>query len=463
MINADIHCHPILKCYGKNEHQPSINADNEANLFHHKKFSFWNRLVENILTLTPYRQSDLFSAQEGEMFLLGQSVYSPERDFFVGKLDFPGVENWVTDFGKDWIKEIQDEKTSYYDGLKKQFEFIEALDQKATQIKGKAYKYQLIKSSSDLQKFIDTPEERTILLFHNIEGGHNLFHHLNTQQETDEKIVEGSISYIKSKSPFYFTLAHHFYNQLSGHCISLPPVLENLRPQEYGSKLGLRPQGRMLIKELLSRTNGPRVLIDIKHMNPRARNEYYSILEEYKSNGDQIPILFSHGGANGIDSFENKIIKNTDLHNQEIGLYDDEIIKLVESSGLFGLNLDERVMSSDKALKKTKKYICSKRRFKATSGLIWNNIEQVVSVTATKKINPWYSLSIGSDFDGIINPVNGFWTLEYMPRLRKYLGRHLNSFLKQNPDLAYGMSQVEILDHLFSQNAVQFLLKHFRK
>jgi microsomal dipeptidase-like Zn-dependent dipeptidase len=285
-----------------------------------------------------------------------------------------------------------------------------------------------------------------------------LFHQVETQKESDEKIVPGSIDYIKSKKPLYFTFTHHFYNQLSGHCKSLPPSIENLRPQKYGSDLGLRKQGEEVIRQLLSNENGQRVLIDIKHMNPRARNSYYKILDEFESKGDQIPIVFSHGGANGMDS---NTVTNDKLHNEEIGLYDDEIIRLVRSGGLFGLNLDERVMSSDDSLKKTRKKICPKKRFEATSGLIWNNIEQIVKVTAKEKLNPWHSICIGSDYDGIINPINGFWTLKYMPRLRKYLEKHLQHFFNDHPELAYNMSSDEIMDAMFSNNTIRFIIKHF--
>lgn len=461
MIYSDLHCHPLLKCYGKNEHSPTLDVKNEANLFHHNRFNLWDKVLENVLKLTPYRQSDLYSAYKGQSLLLGSSMYSPERDFFVGDFDFPGVENWITDFGKEWIKEIQNKNTSYFDGLKQQFEFIESLDGQKTLIKGKAFQYQIIKSKLDLKTISENPNNRSIALFYNIEGGHNLFHHLETQKESDQKIAEGSIAYIKSKAPFYFTFAHHFYNQLSGHCLSLPPSLQKLRHQKYGSNLGLRPQGEEVIKALLSRSNGPRILIDIKHMNPLARNRYFEMLDEMTEQGDRVPVLFSHGGANGMKSFNQNAINNPLLHSQEIGLYDDEIVKLVRSEGLFGLNMDERVMSSDEALKETKRCKRTKKRFNATSGLIWNNIEQIVTVTAREGLNPWYNICIGSDFDGIINPVNGFWTLEYLPRFRKYLAKHLKKYLSSNPDMAYGMNQDEILDGIFYNNMKRFMLKNY--
>ncbi len=469
MIYTDLHTHPILKSFGKNNFNPSSDFNNKANLFHHKKINLWNRFLENIVTITPYRQADLLSAELGETRLIGLSMYAPERDFFIGEFDASSIENWVTDFGQPWINKIKDKNTSYFENLKSQFNFIEALDQTETFIDGKPYKYQIITNGQDVYELRQNTKPNTIYLFYNIEGGHNLFNQVETQQKSSEKIVVDSISFIKSKKPFYFTLAHHFYNQLSGHCISLPKKLQKLRHQKYGSNSNkpeeskLRMQGELVIRELLSQNNGQRVLIDIKHMNPIARNQYYEILDEYKAKGDNIPLLFSHGGANGMDSFESKNINNKKLHNQEIGLYDNEIVRLVKSGGLFGLNLDERVMSSPKALKETKNICFSKRRrFKETSRLIWNNIEQILKVCKTEKINPWESIAIGSDFDGIINPINGFWTLKYLPRLYYYLNKyHLKPYLNDNPEDAFGMSPNNILNKVFSENTIQFMIKHY--
>ncbi|MBN2669022.1 MAG: membrane dipeptidase [Bacteroidales bacterium] len=465
MIYTDLHVHPVLKCYGKNQYQPSDDPKNEANLFFHKRFNFWNRLIENLLTLTPYRQADLFSASLGNAQLLGNAMYSPERDFFIGKIDSPALENMVTDFGKDWIEKIQDPNTSYYDEMVRQFEFIATLNNQKFTIDKKEYRYLTIDSSDSLEKALSSVDAQTILLFYTVEGGHNLFSQVDSQAKTDQKIKEGSIAFLKSKKPFYFTLAHHFYNQLSGHCISLPPSLQKLRHQTFGTEDGnneLRPQGKEVINNLLSRENGQRIYIDVKHMHPVARNQYYAILDQMALQGDNVPLIFSHGGANGMKNYANKTITNNLLHNEDIGLYDDEIIRLMKSDGLFGLNMDERVMSSEEALKATKKYKCAKKRFKATSGLIWNNIEHIVKVCNSEQINPWPHICIGSDYDGIINPVNGFWTLEYLPRFYQYLWKHMDEFLKKNPALSFGMSQTDIMQGLFSKNMIRFMLKYYK-
>ena len=462
MFFTDLHCHPILKCYGKNCHHASAEKDNQANLFFHKPFSFWNRIIENTTTITPYRQADFISAVEGNTVILGFSMYSPEKDFFLGDIDNSFLENAVTHFGTTWIDEIKSPKNDYFKTLKCQFRFIEELNGKDIKIGNETYRYRIIQSGKELEEALISQERNTVFLIYNIEGGHNLFRQINTKEETSQTIVPESIEFLKSKAPLYVTMAHHFYNQLTGHCISFSDSVAGHLDQKFGSDLGLRPQGESVIRQLLSTDNGPRILIDIKHMNPRARNQYYTILDEMERESyGKIPIIFSHGGANGMDSFTTHRINNPLLHHEEIGLYDDEIIRLVRSGGLFGLNLDERVMSSPETLKKTKCYKWPKRRFFETSKLIWNNIEQFVRVCATESLNPWPHICIGSDYDGIINPINGFWTLKYMPRFKTYLQKHLHKFLRENKKMDFGMTEQEIIDGIFSRNTTDFIIKHY--
>lgn len=458
---ADLHCHPILKSFGKNNFQPSLSAQNEANLFHHKPLNWWNKLLENWLTLTPYRQSDLYAAFLSQSKLLGLAVYAPERDFFVGKLDVPIIENLISNFGTQWIEKIQDPATSYYDGLKDQFQFLDVLDGQITTIKGKPFQYKIINNKTDLEQLIQSPNNRVIGLFYTVEGGHNLFNFVETQALSSDTIEPDSIDYIKSKSPVYLTLAHHFFNQLTGHCISLPDSLQELRPQKFGSNLGLLPQGEWLIDSLLSRENGPRILIDVKHMNPRARNTYYQKLEQLAAQGDFVPIVFSHGGCNGMASFDNPVVTSGLFQAKEIGFYDNEIIRLIQSKGIFGLNMDERVMSSEEALDATKHITCAKKRYTATSKLIWNHVEHMVRLTVPLGLDPWMHICIGSDYDGIINPVNGFWTLEYLPRFSDYFKIHLSDFLKQNPAMSCGHSVAQIMKQINHFNLTNFMINHY--
>jgi len=48
-----------------------------------------------------------------------------------------------------------------------------------------------------------------------------------------------------------------------------------------------------------------------------------------------------------------------------------------------------------------------------------------------------------------------------MPRLYKYLHEHLAEFLSANKNLAYDYSSKEIMDKIFSENMIRFIIKYY--
>ena len=47
-------------------------------------------------------------------------------------------------------------------------------------------------------------------------------------------------------------------------------------------------------------------------------------------------------------------------------------------------------------------------------------------------IRSYYVQCIGSDYDGIVNSLNGFWTAEEMPLFESYLEKHAFNYLKSD-------------------------------
>ena len=78
--------------------------------------------------------------------------------------------------------------------------------------------------------------------------------------------------------PFYISLNHHFWNGLAGHAKSLMKLIGTIVSQEEGINEGLKGMGEEVIKLLLKKTNGPRILIDIKHMSPKCRKDFYAFI-----------------------------------------------------------------------------------------------------------------------------------------------------------------------------------------
>ena len=60
-------------------------------------------------------------------------------------------------------------------------------------------------------------------------------------------------------------------------------------------------------------------------------------------------------------------------HN-EINFYDDEIPRMVRSGGIMGLQLDERRIANDDALKKVKKSVWKNKIIHYRSEVVWRQI-----------------------------------------------------------------------------------------
>ncbi len=63
------------------------------------------------------------------------------------------------------------------------------------------------------------------------------------------------------------------------------------------------------------------------------------------------------------------------------------------------------------------------------SKLIWNQIQHIAEVLDRDNQFAWAIQCIGSDNDGMVNPLNGFWTSEEMPMLDRYLEKHAWNFI----------------------------------
>ncbi len=127
-------------------------------------------------------------------------------------------------------------------------------------------------------------------------------------------------------------------------------------------EMALHLLGNEVIKEALKEPE--RILIDIKHMSLEARKQYYEFLKEIIVRRIS-RYLISHGGVTGVSwdnkpvvcrkkyrdwikvrYFKPKGLMRTKFNPWSINLYDEEIKKIVDSNGLIGLNLDERILGA---------------------------------------------------------------------------------------------------------------------
>jgi microsomal dipeptidase-like Zn-dependent dipeptidase len=170
--------------------------------------------------------------------------------------------------------------------------------------------------------------------------------------------------------PLFAGLSHHYYNHLAGHSPSLTGVVdlilnqdgatidETLQPLNF-YYVGIHKWGAGIVNMLLERiakgVKVRRMLIDVKHMSPQARVDYYKILDARVAQdpSDHIPIIKSHSAVSGRRNLQRSIDNSYEIFADEkesckffydgiVNLFDDEIVRIVNSDGLIGLMIDER-------------------------------------------------------------------------------------------------------------------------
>ena len=299
-----------------------------------------------------------------------------------------------------------------------------------------------------------------------------------------KNMLTGSINIIKQwgggkHSPFFITFAHHFWNLLCGHARSFGGLTRTFAlNQDCGINLGITELGLLALDQLLSRDNGRRILIDIKHMSAKARKQFYKIRKEsYSANNDFFPIICSHAAVNGISTLNEILTKeDKDRHNNNkyfnawtINLTNEDISEIIESDGLMGIILHEDRMPGKIVSKRIKKFKddLDKKRDEYVK-LIMANIFHMVSVK--NEVGAWNHICLGSDFDGIINFIDIYENVEKYDDLANHIFQFLNRPLaipeaslkiEDINRLKFGLSPQEILDKIMYQNMDDFLKKYF--
>ena len=480
---VDLHCHPSIKPYGKSFKNDSagIQSSNPADansLWNLNPPSLVDKLVEFITSLPKFSQSNAQALSKGNVYVSCASLYPLEKKLF-NNLVGTGVvsdvlDNFVTCVGESRINFIQN-ITDYFSDLENEYDFYKQLDGTVININGENFRYVLVKNFAELAFHLsEETTVNTICIIVTIEGMHVLNTGLNLSAEPDETEVLDNIIKIKKwqHRPPFVTFAHHFYNQLCGHSRSLTENFINwATDQEDHLNAPFTNLGEKVRDALLNKTDG-RILIDIKHMSATARNQYFNFLEAVRQQtGEIIPVIVSHGAANGRRSMQEKNVVDItetgfNLFAQEINFYDDEIINVAKSNGIFGLQLDERRIASHDYIKHQVRHAIARNKIMHyRSYLLWQQVQHIAELLDSKGMFAWDVLSIGSDYDGIIDTLNAFWTEKEMPFLADFFERHANNYmLNRGVKVLKSFNQLnadEVTSRIFRDNAMRFLKTNF--
>ncbi len=394
----DLHCHPNYKAFarahtGKKNEQPAHpgSASQPASLWFYDPPTATDKLLNYFLSITKFRQSNLAAAHYANLRVMVIGLGSIEKFFFKNKLGSAIISDLLNDFvagfRKPRIDAIQNMQDYWKDFLLEK-DFMEQGHGRAVKFDGQYHTYKIATGFNDLilhsqeNEDLDvgrTPSKPYITsIIYSSEGLHILNCGLENPCDPDTVLKNAKTLKKMEFRPWFVTFSHHFYNELAGHSRSLRKQVGKLTNQEEGLNTGFTPLGLKVLKILLDNKDGNRIFIDVKHLSPKARKEYYSIVENEYNN--EIPIIISHGVCNGMPTHGSFVSDNYDLgktfindleydiiggtriekdHN-EINFYDDELLRMVRSGGIMGLQLDERRIANDDALKKVKKVCLEK-------------------------------------------------------------------------------------------------------
>jgi microsomal dipeptidase-like Zn-dependent dipeptidase len=496
-FSIDLHCHPQYKPFGKahkdSDEQPeaqSTSPSGKSSLWHYNPPTLSDKLLNIFLSVTKFSQTNLTASMYGRNMVKVVGLGATEQAFFKNKLGTGIIGDLIDDFaagfGRPRINTIQG-LTDYWADFMNEMKFMKECENNAVNIDGHWFTYNLPKNFNELQQNISSNEAADagtkskpiiVSLICAVEG----LHILNCGLEKPCKPAEVKKHARDLKKlpnrPWFVTFSHHFFNELCGHARSLRKEIGKLTNQEKEINTGFTDLGLEVIDILLDNTNNDRILIDVKHMSPLARQKYFDLLgAKYKT--QQIPIIISHGVCNGLPSYGSNVSNYPELgstfinplenviggdgkpkdHNL-INFYDDEIVKMVNSNGIIGLQLDERRLANDDAIKNVKNSLFRNKIMHYRSELIWRQVQYIAELLDDKGLYAWGNIGIGSDYDGLVDPLNAFWTAEEYDDLAGYLERHAYNYFKDHSArLKNNFNRIDastVIQHIFHDNAWKF-------
>lgn len=476
---VDLHCHSTMRAYH------TTPKSDKKNIWDTTQNDFIDTAIgrfawEKSKRVSKLSQSNFYNCIEGKTKVIFDSLYPIERGFInyrkipkalIGKKRMDSIFVISSGVSKEQLQKYR-EHNDYFKDLIEQYEFL-------VQNQGispcEKYNYKIVNNYAELEESIKNDPNRVNIIV-TIEGCHALgVGTIETENiPTDElkQKLTNNINKVKNweHPPFFVTFAHHFWNQLCGHATTFPIETKLTLNQNKGINIGFTELGHHALEELLSKKNGKRILIDTRHMSAKSRAEYVNYVRNHNKNNadDIIPIITSHSGVNGHHGFDSSILqkdkfkktKNTPYYAWSINISGEEARAINESGGLMGLILDKGRLSGINLLKSVEKISDKKEQKKLFNKMIWDNI--FFFVDSIKNKSGWDNLSLGTDFDGAITHIDPYHEMSTLPELKK----DLITFIKESKDykkeLWYGYEPEEMVHKIFTQNAMDFLKKHFK-
>jgi hypothetical protein len=501
MFFIDLHCHPNYKPFARAHTKEgliadmSTNPDSPSSLWFYDPPSPGDKLAQLFLSVTKFSQANGTAAYYGNVGVMVVALGSVEQPFFKNKLGTGTVPNLIDDFAAGFkphrIRAIE-QMDSYWHDLQKEIRFITSGANSVVKIDGLYHTYRIAQNFEQLQqqqKENNVPEAGkekgsplVLSILFSIEGMHVLNNNIGAPLQ--EANILANVRALKNMpyAPWFVNISHHFKNSLCGHARSLRGPIGKVTDQEAYINAPFNDLGKKVVEMLLDKGEGHRILIDIKHMSKEGRRYFLKWRSENAK--EDVPVIISHGVCNGLPHYDattsnfpllgkyfiNPIedVKGGDgtyKEHNSINFYDDEIMQVVESKGIMGLQLDERRLANKKGIERVKNSPWRNKIMQYRSELVWNQLRYMAEMLDSKGLFAWGHIAIGSDYDGIVDPLNSFWTLEQYEALEQYVERHAHNYFKDNSShLKNAFNRIsadEVVERLFHRNAWDFFRRWF--
>ena len=475
IISVDLHCHPNLKAFNSGHPKPSGGMWEK--IYHKMDGKFAQTIKGASEQVLKESQSNLYSLAEGNVRIFNVSLYPIERGFLhlrnipkilIGKNRVNIMQEVLTGFDAGRIFHLK-KHANYFDDLQQEYEYV--FNGQGKSPDGK-YQFALVNNYKELTQALKSDD--TLIGILSIEGAHVL----GTGSAYDENLshaellalLTDNIKTIKNWEvpPFSINLSHHFWNHLCGHATSFKPPINAVVNQNKGKGKGITDAGWHVIRELLSRENGRRILIDVKHMSAAGRKEYYNFINNYNkiNPADTIPVICSHAGVNGFATIDSSIAENDTgaknrehrFHRWSINVSNEEIRIIHQSKGLIGLMMDRGILGGKQTIDKIVAIEDPEKQRQEYCKLFWDNAFQMVK--AIDDATGWDVIAFGSDFDGTITHMEPYESSAKLPLMQNDMIAYLEKTMYRE-ELWYGFSPKQLVQKIMFDNAMQFYKRFF--
>jgi microsomal dipeptidase-like Zn-dependent dipeptidase len=257
---------------------------------------------------------------------------------------------------------------------------------------------------------------------------------------------------------------------MGGHAKTFGPMQSLVLDQGEGLGTGLSTFGEKVVQTALDTSAGRRILLDVKHMSVQCRKDYYALLQSLREAGDTVPVMATHVGVAGCSWFSEGKKDASWLSDWEISLFDEDMREIHLSHGILGIMPDKYRIAGPRGNKWVKD--CpegSAQQRQAYVKLLALNMLEVVDALQCKEA--WDLISIGSDYDGMINAMEPYASARDFPDLRG----DLLTYFSNPTDLwdewpsnrvrnaMYGLSAEEIVDKVMGGNLIRFTQATFER